>query len=1292
MHDKNLKRFRVSLRDIHPSLDASVSITRRQYPTNFQRATRAVLHKIEVFDRRYADLLANMEQYARAFVKSYNVTGHTINLPLDSASTIVHLYRSTIASRYNITLQFLLSSDDDDDEQSPHSSSSTKRNRHNNNKPGNIDKHIADINSGLNDIIERFITQVDQFNTEHNRLSEWLEINDKEIQKPLELSTLNTDNEKFQTILITAINLQNDLKSLQEHLQLIDLTIQDFEQATGNTDGGKSAKIYKQLQQRFDILSTNYTDFLKRCKQISDQCERYLLTYNEVNDLNEQVIKSMNEFDQNLASNKNQQQDDNTLQVLLLNVQQQLDKLSMLATHEPVSPSPIMSSSYNIQNQIKEHLCTLLDSHTQHYNDAQQGLMHNFELLEHDNHERQTIKERIDELNNWLLSYTDKSINSNDLFSKPLSLKRSKLDEQIINFRQFHAQLLTRRHAFASDINTKQNLEQLFDNNDKKNIDLINKSFQLLEEQANQYNERINRLSTRLNEFHLEHGHLIDNYSKRLRLYSEHIEQNDDINFSTLQLLLNNNNELIIDHTLYEQLIKELIETNNIEDENEIYQYKKQINEYKNQYETFENNLKLILYKREQILNQYELNKNFLQDWLFITERLLKQQPNELSIEICQQLLNEHSNMPIEQIKLLHQQLIEFYSSSNLNNLYEQLKLDKNKQHNTNIIKIVQRQTDELIENYLLIKDKILQHINLLEKIQQQTHQYQLAKQIAENSIEKAKELVTLEENTILPLDNQQIEFLLKKYKDIADQFKLMSSTIDEYKTIGLTLINTAQRYINTEPIQNEIASIDKSWSEYVEYILDTIDYIQLHQEDLREFQQLSNDLIDTLNDKQIQIQTINDNELKTFNDDLEKYYEQVELLNQKGELLLQSSAVNLNDDNENKVERLLETINRNYDCLTVYTKARIEDINNIQQSTTQETTTTTTTTTEEQQISPEITNKLTDEIRHHIDETVLAMNELSELLVTSTSDIISAQPIKLSEQLLDNAAVESELEQRKIALEQLRSNIETLEQMITNPEDVDSIKALDEKFTELNDHWSIMKQANDIRTENLLLTQTCGNTFWSQYNELSTFLNNIDKQLLQIRPRSTSREHIEHEKEKYNQLMNDFSNNEIKFKEILHEHSALLLTLISNNQEETEDIQRNLNELEQEWNRIEINLNQCQNQLEQAMIESNEFNTKLECVSTWFDDTSFPLTTEDNNEFERIRIFKEHLDCKYLDIINLKQDYTDIEQHKQQRNDGTIQQDQHDMEENEKTNLVEEQLINIDSKWTQLNDKIQEQ
>ncbi|CAF5180711.1 unnamed protein product [Rotaria magnacalcarata] len=176
-----------------------------------------------------------------------------------------------------------------------------------------------------------------------------------------------------------------------------------------------------------------------------------------------------------------------------------------------------------------------------------------------------------------------------------------------------------------------------------------------------------------------------------------------------------------------------------------------------------------------------------------------------------------------------------------------------------------------------------------------------------------------------------------------------MSSTIDEYKTSGLTLINTAQRYIDTEPIQNEISTIDKSWSEYIEYILDTIDYIQLHQEDLREFHQLSNDLINLLNEKQLQMEALNDNEVKAFHDDLEKYYEQIESINQKGELLLQSSAINLNDDNENRIEHLLETINRNYDSLTVNTKARLQQITNTQQSTPLPTTTTTTTTTVEE-------------------------------------------------------------------------------------------------------------------------------------------------------------------------------------------------------------------------------------------------------------------------------------------------------------------------------------------------------
>jgi hypothetical protein len=68
-------------------------------------------------------------------------------------------------------------------------------------------------------------------------------------------------------------------------------------------------------------------------------------------------------------------------------------------------------------------------------------------------------------------------------------------------------------------------------------------------------------------------------------------------------------------------------------------------------------------------------------------------------------------------------------------------------------------------------------------------------------------------------------------------------------------------------------------------------------------------------------------------------------------------------------------------------------------------------------------------------------MNELSELLVSSTTDPISAQPIKLSELLINNTAVRNELEKQKLVLEQLHSNVQRFTEMITSQEDTDLVK-----------------------------------------------------------------------------------------------------------------------------------------------------------------------------------------------------------------------------------------------------------
>jgi hypothetical protein len=110
-----------------------------------------------------------------------------------------------------------------------------------------------------------------------------------------------------------------------------------------------------------------------------------------------------------------------------------------------------------------------------------------------------------------------------------------------------------------------------------------------------------------------------------------------------------------------------------------------------------------------------------------------------------------------------------------------------------------------------------------------------------------------------------------------------------------------------------------------VEYIFDTLDYIQLHQEEFSEFHQLATQLLESIDEYQTQLQSVTDAELNSFDDQIEKLSEQVELLTQKGEFLLQSSASAGGDDNQ--VESLLDDVNRNYDLFILKIKTRLESV-----------------------------------------------------------------------------------------------------------------------------------------------------------------------------------------------------------------------------------------------------------------------------------------------------------------------------------------------------------------------------
>lgn len=192
-----------------------------------------------------------------------------------------------------------------------------------------------------------------------------------------------------------------------------------------------------------------------------------------------------------------------------------------------------------------------------------------------------------------------------------------------------------------------------------------------------------------------------------------------------------------------------------------------------------------------------------------------------------------------------------------------------------------------------------------------------------------------------------------------------MSSTIDRYR-------DAHAKYLAIDT--NEISQLEKIWSELNEYILDTLDYLQLHQEDLREFYQLAENCLAQIDPNQI------------------------ELLDQKGEQLLQSSTI---ESHPNPIDNLLETVHRHYDNLT----------------------------------SSNSLDLTIEELAHQLDELDVMMNELSELIVSSTTDLISAEPRKLSEQILDNIVVKNELDKRQISFEQLQTKL--------NRTDSDSFESL---------------------------------------------------------------------------------------------------------------------------------------------------------------------------------------------------------------------------------------------------------
>lgn len=155
--------------------------------------------------------------------------------------------------------------------------------------------------------------------------------------------------------------------------------------------------------------------------------------------------------------------------------------------------------------------------------------------------------------------------------------------------------------------------------------------------------------------------------------------------------------------------------------------------------------------------------------------------------------------------------------------------------------------------------------------------------------------------------------------------------------------------------------------------------------EDLNEFHRLAETISQQIIEQDEAIRSNQRREIE-WNDFAEKLAEQIDIINQKGQILLQSST-----KTTNPIEEILEKINRSYENFMKNIENRLMNDQ----------------------------NRMND-LRLQLEEIDGAMNEFSEILVAAVDEIPSAQLWRLTEQFDQIRWIRSELEQRKEILENI--------------------------------------------------------------------------------------------------------------------------------------------------------------------------------------------------------------------------------------------------------------------------------
>ena len=273
----------------------------------------------------------------------------------------------------------------------------------------------------------------------------------------------------------------------------------------------------------------------------------------------------------------------------------------------------------------------------------------------------------------------------------------------------------------------------------------------------------------------------------------------------------------------------------------------------------------------------------------------------------------------------------------------------------------------------------------------------------------------------------------------------------------------------------------------------------------------------------------------------------------------------------------------------------------------------------------------------------------------------ISAHPDKIRQQLEDNRMLILDLVKRRKALEDLKSQAQTMSNVslenlasanhIENANDI--LREIDQKIQDLDTACNRVKVISEDRTKLLEETLVYSENFWSDAHDINDIINDLEDRVKLIENEAVAMDpdSLNEQQQLHEHILREINGTE-EHVDLVKTTGEKLITLCG--KPDQAEIQKTVEEIDSSWDRVKQMVRDREEELQDTFGKACDFQQQLIDVLEWINTQQEKFSNLDSNyapgdsktiryQINLLHEFKEQIDPKQLDVQLLNQQFSDL-------------------------------------------------